>query len=108
MNVDVDKLKDKFLNRINALYNQEKYFVEICLNFPEKYPLWFSVLDLQLQIYFEENNCMVIDGKTVKLCPNHGSHIHLSKFDMRFPDINIHHNHITYTTVGVQIDNTDF
>ena len=38
MNVGVDKLKDKFLNRVNTLYNQEVYFVDTCVTFPEKYP----------------------------------------------------------------------
>ena len=68
MNVDVDKIKDKFLNRISNLYNAEVYFIEICNKFPEKYPLPISITDLQLQIFFEENNKVVIGGKLLKYC----------------------------------------
>ena len=66
MNVGVDKIKDKFLNRVNTQFNQEVYFVDTCVTFPEKYPLTGYITDLQLQIFFEENNKIVLGGKLLK------------------------------------------
>lgn len=98
MSVDVDKIKDKFLNRINTLYNQEVYFVDNCVTFPEKYPLTGYITDLQLQIFFEENNNVVIAGRTMKYCDKDAKRkIKLLNItdEVGSPDINIVNNYIT-------------
>ena len=98
MNVDVDKVKDKFLNRINSLYNQEVYFVDNCVKFPEKYPLTSYITDLQLQIFFEENNKIVLGGRELKYCDKDSRRkiklLNISN-EVGTPDINIINNYIT-------------
>lgn len=68
MSVDVDKIKDKFLNRINDKFNSEVYFLDTCRKFPEKYPLHVYVSDLSLRIFFEENNKISLCGTFMKFC----------------------------------------
>jgi len=96
MNVGVDKLKDKFLNRVNTLYNQEVYFVDTCVTFPEKYPLTGYITDLQLQIFFEENNKIVLGGKLLKYCDKDSKRkIKLLNIQEEIsPDINVVNNYI--------------
>lgn len=96
MNVGVDKLKDKFLNKVNTLYNQEVYFVDTCVTFPEKYPLTGYITDLQLQIFFEENNKIVLGGKLLKYCDKDSNRkIKLLNIQEEVsPEINIVNNYI--------------
>jgi len=96
MNVDVDKIKDKFLNRVNIKFNQEVYFVDTCVTFPEKYPLSSYITDLQLQIFFEENNKIELYGKTMKYCDTDSKRkIKLLNIqDEVSPDINMVNNYI--------------
>lgn len=68
MNVDVDKIKNNFINNVNELYNNEVYFIEICNKFPNKYSLKAAILDDQLRIFFEENNKIVLGDKCFKYC----------------------------------------
>ena len=96
MNVDVDKIKDKFLNRVNTQFNQEVYFVDTCVTFPEKYPLTGYITDLQLQIFFEENNKIVLGGKLLKYCDKDSKRkIKLLNIQEEIsPDINVVNNYI--------------
>lgn len=95
MNVGVDKIKDKFLNRVNTQFNQEVYFVDTCVTFPEKYPLTGYITDLQLQIFFEENNKIVLGGKLLKYCDKDSKRkiklLNISD-EVGTPDINIVNN----------------
>lgn len=97
MNVDVDKIRDKFLNRINTLYNREVYFVDNCVTFPEKYPLSDYVTDLQLQLFFEENNKIILGGRCLKYCDKDSKRkiklINISE-EVGSPDINIINNYV--------------
>lgn len=97
MNVGVDKIKDKFLNRVNTQFNQEVYFVDTCVTFPEKYPLTGYITDLQLQIFFEENNKIVLGGKLLKYCDKDSKRkiklLNISD-EVGTPDINIVNNYI--------------
>lgn len=68
MNVDVEKIKDNFLNKVNDLFNQEVYFLKSCQKFPSKYDLQRAAIDDSLRIFFEENNKIVIGKKIVKYC----------------------------------------
>jgi len=36
MSVDVNKLKDRFTDKMNDLYNQDVYFVESCVKYCDK------------------------------------------------------------------------
>lgn len=96
MNVDVDKIKDKFLNRVNTQFNQEVYFVDTCVTFPEKYPLSGYITDLQLQIFFEENNKIDLCGEIVKYCDKDSKRkIKLLNIQEEIsPDINVVNNYI--------------
>lgn len=96
MNVGVDKIKDKFLNRVNTQFNQEVYFVDTCVTFPEKYPLTGYITDLQLQIFFEENNKIVLGGKLLKYCDKDSKRkIKLLNIQEEIsPDINVVNNYI--------------
>ena len=96
MNVDVDKIRDKFLNRINTHFNQEVYFVDTCVTFPEKYPLSGYITDLQLQIFFEKNNNIELCGEILKYCDKDSKRkIKLLNIqDEISPDINIINNYI--------------
>jgi len=97
MSVDVNKLKDRFTDKMNDLYNQDVYFVESCVKYPEKYPLKHILNDLQLQIFFEENNKIVLSGKCVKYCDKDSKNIirliNISD-EVGSPDINIVNNYI--------------
>ena len=68
MSVDVNKLLDKFLNKMNDMYNSEVYFVDSCVKFPDKSSAPFSLMDLSLQLYFEKNNKIIFCGECVKFC----------------------------------------
>lgn len=92
MNVDVDKIKDQFLNEVSDAYNAEVYFVASCHKFPNKYAEVFSLMDLSLRIFFEENNNICLNGKTYKYC-NKGTKRKLKlsdiSCDIHSPDITI-------------------
>jgi len=68
MNVDVNKLTDSYLNKMNDLYNKETYFVESCYKFPSKYALEHAALDESLQLFFEHNNKLILCDEMVKYC----------------------------------------
>lgn len=97
MNVDVDKLIDGFLNKMNDLYNQEVYFIETCYRFPFKRSLKVVSLDDSLRIFFEENNKLDVCGKMLKYCDKDSRRkIKLADIsDEVGTDINIVNNYIT-------------
>lgn len=68
MNVDVNDITNKFLDKLADKYNEDTYFVESCHKFPDKYSLSTSIEDLHLQIYFENNNYIILKGERVKYC----------------------------------------
>lgn len=68
MNVDVNKLKSSYLNKMNELYNKEYYFIQQC-NIPSrKLSLEQSILDAQLRIFLSENNNIIVDGVLTNFC----------------------------------------
>lgn len=97
MNVDVNQIKDSFLNRINDLYNQEVFFIATCYKFPSKYSLENSAMDENLRIFFEENNKIILCDKVLKYCDKDSNrHIKLANIseEVGTPDINIINNYI--------------
>ena len=74
MIVDVDALKDDLMDVMHDIYNQEMYFIESCRKFPTKYSAEIYSMDLQLRIFFEENNKIVIAGKCVTYCDKKRNH----------------------------------
>lgn len=64
----VDKVRDLFLNRIENNYNQEEYFVESCFKNETKYSNRITTLDLFLELFFRENNHIILDGKKCVYC----------------------------------------
>ena len=97
MNVDVDSLKLGLVNKIQTIYNQDVFFIDGCIKFPMRYSLVDSSSDLQLQIFFEENNKIFLGGKCLKYCDKDGKKtIKLASIsdEVSSPDINIVNNYI--------------
>ena len=97
MNVDVCKITDRFLNKMNDLYNQEVFFVEVCNKFPSKYSLENSAMDDSLRLFFEDNNKLVLCGEMVKYCDKGANRtIKLANIsdEVGTPDINVVNNYI--------------
>ncbi len=61
MNVNVDNLKDQFLDIIEDMYNKDYYFINSCNSKPNKYSPKQNLKMLSLQIYLEENNKITIN-----------------------------------------------
>lgn len=97
MNVDVDKLKDSFINKMGDLLNQDVYFVESCYKFPSKYSLEHAAMDEDLHIFFEENNLIILNGECLKYCTVGTKRkiklLNISN-EVESPDVNIVHNYV--------------
>ena len=97
MNVDVNKLKSSFTNKVNEMYTKDNYFVEMCHKFPSKYTLEQEVMDLSLKIFFEENNIIHLGGKCLPYCTvGTKRKIKLKSIsdELESPDINIVNNYV--------------
>ena len=101
MNVDVNKIKSVFVNEVNDLYNQETYFVKSCYKFPSRYSLEQEILDNQLRIYFEDNNKIVINGKTVPFCDDDVKR----KIELKNISLDIEHTFNIYNYTISNIEN---
>lgn len=97
MSVDVNNLKNLFISKLEKLYNQDVYFIDSCIKFPLRYSLLDNASDLQLQMFFEENNKIFLGGKCLKYCDKTGKKtiklVNLSD-EVGSPDINIINNYI--------------
>lgn len=106
MNVDVNKIREKFLNRVNDNYNEEVYFIESCYKFPDKYTSRVQLMDLSLQLFFEQNNKIVLDCcGLVPYCKKGTKRkIKLANIsdELNQPDINIVKNYIIEKDVWEQ------
>lgn len=68
MIVDVDKLRDSFLDRIEDKYNQEEYFIDGCFKHDTKYSERIALYDSWLELFFRENNHIYILGQKCVYC----------------------------------------
>lgn len=99
MIADVNRLKKKFTDNINELYNKEHYFIEGCTKFPQKYSLEDVITDLSLEIFLKENNKIFIQGKLYNFCDkSERKKIKIKSIDLETPEINIINNYITEDT----------
>lgn len=64
-NVDADKLKEKFNNRLCGVYNTETYYIEDCTTDNSKYPISTQLMNYQLSIFLAENNYINDCGELV-------------------------------------------
>jgi len=63
--VDVNKVKEKFTDKLCGVYNTETYFIEDCTTNNSKYPISIQLIDYQLLIFFTENNLIDVCGELV-------------------------------------------
>lgn len=97
MNACVDKLKTRFLEVIEDNYNTSVYFIESCLKFPTKYGSDNYLMDLSLNIFFEENNKIFLEGKLMKYCSDDSKRkIKLTDIsnDVNLPEVNVVNNYL--------------
>jgi hypothetical protein len=91
--VDVSNLKEDFANKVCDLYNKEEFFIKSCKKSTSKFSPDHILRELSLQIFFEENNKVVLGGYTVPFCdPNKSRKIKLTELTIEQPDITINNN----------------
>lgn len=95
--VDVSNLKSRLVDKICALYNAETFFIASCQPHNSKYSEDTLIKDLQLEIFLEENNKIMMCGELVKYC-NRGDNKRKVKLaditdTVNQPEVNIYHNH---------------
>lgn len=90
MIVDVNKLKEKFSDKVCDQYNQDVYFIDTCEKFPDKYSRRFQMIDMTLRIFLEEHNKIVICGKCIKYCDkDRKKKIKIHTISLDKPDVTI-------------------
>lgn len=63
--VVVDRLKERFTDRMCGIYNTETYYIEDCTTNNSKYTIPGQLRDFQLEIFFLENNLIDYKGQLV-------------------------------------------